>query len=110
MAADRPGSGTQSSDMTDLALQLGTTEGDTLEHEDAGGRSTADDPYCLALLRNYRSLMAPAQDARKTMFELRAADGALGSTARLVQICFDEFAGLADALLDRSGVREASQA
>ena len=45
------------------------------------------DPYQLASLRNYRSLMPLAHDARKPMFDLRAADGALGSTGRLVQRC-----------------------
>ncbi len=45
--------------------------------------------------------MPLAQDARKPMFDLRAADGALGSTGRLVQICYLEFQQLANALLDR---------
>lgn len=74
-------------------------------HREPEATSTADDPYCLATLRNYRSLMPLAQDARKPMFELRAADGALGSTARLVQICFNEFSALADTVLDRTAVR-----
>lgn len=49
------------------------------------------DAYELASLRNYRSLMPLAQEARKPMFDLRAADGALGSTGRLVQTCYEEF-------------------
>ncbi len=64
--------------------------------------AAAADPHCLATLRNYRSLMPLAQDARKPMFDLRAADGALGSTARLVQICHKEFHDLAVAVLDRA--------
>lgn len=74
--------------------------------DQAGGdeHSTQDDPYCLASLRNYRSLMPLAQDARKPMFDLRAADGALGSTARLVTICFNEFDALADAVLEHAGL------
>jgi chromosome partitioning protein len=59
----------------------------------------AEDPYALASLRNYRSLMPLAQDARKPMFDLRAADGALGSMGRLVQICYDEFFGLAEKIV-----------
>lgn len=66
------------------------------------------DPYELATLRNYRSLMPLAQDARKPMFELRAADGALGSTGRLVQICFDEFRTLAEAIATKAGVPTAA--
>lgn len=57
--------------------------------------TSATDPFQLASLRNYRSLMPLAQDARKPMFDLRAADGALGSTGRLVQTCYREFEDLA---------------
>lgn len=63
-----------------------------------------DDPYELANLRNYRSLMPLSQDARKPMFDLRAADGALGSTGRLVQICFDEFRALAETIAAKAGL------
>lgn len=55
----------------------------------------------LATLRNYRSLMPMAQDARKPMFDLRAADGAIGSHAQLVQTCAAEFAQLARAIAAR---------
>jgi len=60
---------------------------------------TAHDPYRLASLRNYRSLMPLAQDARKPMFDLRPADGALGSMGRLVQTCYREFEALATTVL-----------
>ncbi|MGH9072107.1 MAG: ParA family protein, partial [Acidimicrobiales bacterium] len=53
------------------------------------------DAYQLGSLRNYRSLMPLAQDARKPMFDLRAADGAVGSTSRLVRICHSDFEELA---------------
>lgn len=59
------------------------------------GDTTAD-PYSLGRLRNYRSLMPLAQDARKPMFDLRPADGALGSHGRLVQICFEELKAFAE--------------
>lgn len=62
--------------------------------EDGSSVSSSDDPYQLASLRNYRSLMPLAQDARKPMFDLRPGDGALGSTGRLVQTCFREFESL----------------
>lgn len=60
------------------------------------------DPYRLATLRNYRSLMPSAQDVRKPMFDLRAADGALGSTGRLVRTCYLEFEDLATKVLNRA--------
>jgi chromosome partitioning protein len=63
---------------------------------------TGHDRYRLASLRNYRSLMPLAQDARKPMFDLRPADGALGSMARLVQTCYREFDQLARTILEVS--------
>jgi cellulose biosynthesis protein BcsQ len=60
-----------------------------------------EDANCLATLRNYRSLMPMAQDARKPMFDLRAADGAIGSHAQLVQTCGAEFEKLARIIADK---------
>jgi cellulose biosynthesis protein BcsQ len=55
----------------------------------------------IATLRNYGSLMSLAHDARKPMFDLKAADGALGSTQTYVQKCRAEFESLAENVLDR---------
>ncbi|MFD7917797.1 ParA family protein [Streptomyces sp. NPDC059740] len=63
--------------------------------------STGDRSYEIATLRNYRSLMPLAHDARKPMFDLKAADGALGSTQKYVQTCFREFRSLAEAIISR---------
>jgi chromosome partitioning protein len=60
-----------------------------------------DRDYEIITLRNYQSLMPLAHDARKPMFDLRSADGALGSTQTLVQRCYQDFKSLAEALLDR---------
>jgi cellulose biosynthesis protein BcsQ len=65
---------------------------------------SGEDPYQLASLRNYRSLMPLAQDARKPMFDLRAADGALGSTGRLVQTCYREFEYLANRVIEAADI------
>jgi chromosome partitioning protein len=48
--------------------------------------------------------MPLAHDARKPMFDLRAADGALGSIGRLVQTCYQEFAALARTVAARAGL------
>jgi chromosome partitioning protein len=73
---------------------------------DEGERhSSGEDPRRLGTLRNFGSLIALAREARKPIFDLRAADGALGSTARLAQISFSEFSALADTLLARIGVQ-----
>lgn len=53
------------------------------------------DPHCLGTLRHYRSLMPLAQDARKPMFELTPADGALGGHAAAVRECRADFERLA---------------
>jgi hypothetical protein len=70
--------------------------------ESDSNEPTDSDPYRLATLRNYRSLMPLAQDVRKPMFDLRAADGALGSTGRLVRTCYLEFQDLATTVLNRA--------
>jgi len=62
------------------------------------------DPYCLAALRHYRSLMPLAQDARKPMFLLKPADGAIGGHGQGVRDCYDDFARLARTLAQRVGV------
>jgi hypothetical protein len=62
------------------------------------------DEHCLATLRNYRSLMPMAQDARKPIFDLLAADGAIGSHAQLARTCGSEFRLLAQRILERCGL------
>jgi cellulose biosynthesis protein BcsQ len=64
----------------------------------------ATDPYCLAALKHYRSLMPLAQDARKPMFLLKPADGAIGGHGQAVRDCYDDFAKLARTLAERVGV------
>ncbi len=64
-----------------------------------------DDPHCLAALKHYRSLMPLAQEARKPMFFLKPADGALGGHAKAVQDCYGDFRNLARAVAVRCGVQ-----
>jgi cellulose biosynthesis protein BcsQ len=65
-----------------------------------------DNEHCLATLHNFRSLMPMAQDARKPMFDLRPADGAIGSHAQLAQTCADEFRRLADHIAKKCDLRK----
>lgn len=53
----------------------------------------------IATMRNYQSLMPLAHDARKPMFDLRSADGAIGSTLGYVQKCYKEFRELSEKIL-----------
>ena len=57
--------------------------------------SRADDDPCLASLKNYRSLIPLSQEARKPMFRLTAADGAVGGHDRAVRGCREDFRALA---------------
>lgn len=62
------------------------------------------DNECLALLKHYRSLMPMAMEARKPIFLLKPADGAIGSHAQAVQDCYRDFKALALKIAERSGV------
>ena len=64
----------------------------------------ANDPHCLATLKHFRSLMPLAQEARKPMFALKAADGAIGGHAKAVQDCDRDFRALAREIAKRTGV------
>jgi hypothetical protein len=74
--------------------------------DEAGGRELAidKDPHCLAMLKHYRSLMPLAQEARKPMFFLKPADGAIGGHSAAVQDCYDDFHKLALRVAERCGV------
>ncbi len=79
---------------------------EALEQTVDGESSTEGDPECLATLKHYRSLMAMAQEARKPMFHLKPADGALGGHIHAVQDCFVDFRSLAQRIADKCGVTE----
>jgi cellulose biosynthesis protein BcsQ len=64
------------------------------------------DPNCIAQLRDYRSLMPLAQEARKPMFSLRPADGALGAHTNAVQSAYADFLSVAQKIADRTRLRE----
>ncbi|MDR0457776.1 MAG: AAA family ATPase [Burkholderiaceae bacterium] len=66
--------------------------------------SIEDDENCLALLRHYKSLIPLAQEARKPIFKLRAADGAIGSHATAVARAYKDFDTLAHRILERIGI------
>ncbi len=62
-----------------------------------------DDPNCLATLKDYRSLMPLAQEARKPMFLLKPADGAFGGHQQGVLRCYEDFRQLALSILQHCG-------
>ncbi|WP_017306716.1 ParA family protein [Spirulina subsalsa] len=64
--------------------------------------SPGKDDHCLALLKHYQSLMPLAQEARKPMFHLKPADGAIGAHSRAVTGVYWDFKALADKIGDRT--------
>ena len=75
-----------------------------LHKSSARQRSPDDDKHCLGTLKHYRSLMPYAQEARKPMFKLTPADGAIGGHINAVQDCYWDFRDLACAVAKRCGV------
>jgi chromosome partitioning protein len=64
--------------------------------------SVTSDPNCLALLKHYRSLMPMAHEARKPIFFLKPADGALGAHASAVKNVYKDFESLATNIAERT--------
>lgn len=63
-----------------------------------------DDPYCLATIKHYRSLIPMAQEKRKPIFNLTSADGAIGAHANAVQDAKKDFKQLALKIAKQIGV------
>jgi len=65
---------------------------------------SGEDPNRLAMIRHFKSLMPLARDARKPMFLLTPADGAIGGHASAVRDCYQQFKQLAGGIADAAGV------
>jgi chromosome partitioning protein len=63
------------------------------------------DPNMIGQVRNYQSMMALSHDARKPVFELRPADGAIGSHLRVVQEAYETYSKMADSIALRIGMK-----
>jgi len=66
--------------------------------------TVADDPYCLSLLKHYRSLMPMAMAVRKPIFFLKSADGAIGAHIEAVRSCYIDFQNLASKIAKNAGI------
>ena len=62
------------------------------------------DSNCLTTLKNYRSLMPLAQEARKPMFHLKPADGALGLHASAALDVHKDYKKLAKEIARRCSI------
>jgi cellulose biosynthesis protein BcsQ len=66
-----------------------------LDEQGAAVPTPAEDPACLAMLKHYHSLIPLGQEARKPIFALKPADGAIGAHQQGVSLAFEDFAALA---------------
>lgn len=62
------------------------------------------DPYALALLRHYKSIIPIGQEARKPIFSLKTADGVSGSQMTTVKAAYDDFRALARTILTKANL------
>jgi len=68
------------------------------------GFSILDDPYNLAVIRAYRSLLPMAQEAHKPLFHLKPADGALGAFLQSAEDARRDFEALAKAIVAKANL------
>jgi chromosome partitioning protein len=74
--------------------------------EDPDEHVTIDtDPNCIAKLKDYRSLMPLAQEAKKPMFFLKPADGALGAHTYAVSDAYADFKTVATKTAANAGLK-----
>jgi cellulose biosynthesis protein BcsQ len=76
-----------------------------LNEPDSKAIRPSNDPHCLAMLKHYRSLMPLAQEARKPMFLLKPADGAIGSHSKAAAGAREDFEKLARRIASKTGVQ-----
>jgi len=67
------------------------------------GEATEPDTNQIQLIKHYRSLMPMAMEARKPMFHLTSADGAIGAHQANVKQCSDDFQKLCREIARRVG-------
>lgn len=63
-----------------------------------------EDPNCLGTVKHYRSLVPLAQDARKPIFDLTSADGAIGGHSAAVSRAYDDFELLAKRIAQKAHI------
>lgn len=65
--------------------------------------SPNEDSNRIALVKNYRSLLPLAQEARKPMFLLKPSDGALGGHSTAAKNAYQDFKQIAESIASRTG-------
>ena len=75
-----------------------------LDESPVEGMQQDDDPYCMAIMKHYRSLVPMAQERRKPIFKLTPADGAIGSHASAVADAKKDFRQIAAKIAASMGI------
>lgn len=68
-------------------------------------QSPSEDDNCLGTIKHYRSLVPLAQDARKPIFDLTSADGAIGGHSAAVSGAYHDFYLLATIIGGRARIQ-----
>ena len=76
-----------------------------MQESDEPTLTTDTDPNCIAKLKDYRSLMPLAQEARKPIFFLKPADGALGAHTYAVSEAYNDFKNVAITIARNAGLK-----
>ena len=67
-------------------------------------RNNDDEENRIGFIKNYQSLMPLAEDARKPVFKLTPADGAIGAHTAAVSRCYSDFEALTREILRRTSL------
>ena len=62
--------------------------------------TVSNDPHCIGLLKHYHSLAPMAMEARKPIFLLKPADGAIGAHLKAVQNSYSDFETITGRILE----------
>lgn len=85
--------------------RIPSTYAEAVLRENFNSSLTIDtDPHCIAKLKDYRSLMPLAQEARKPIFFLKPADGALGAHTYAVTEAYKDFKVVAAKIARNAGL------
>ena len=90
------------------AARIPSAYAETVLEQPPTGQTVDLDPNCLAQLKDFRSLMPLAQEARKPMFLLKPADGAFGGHQQAVQDCYRGFMALTQSILGKCQIMPAA--
>jgi len=72
--------------------------------------TSENDKNRIGFIKNYQSLMPLAEDARKPIFKLTPADGAIGAHAAAVSSCYQDFLRLTQEIIRRTNDSDSNEA